>query len=110
MNINYFKNILAKFKSVSDRDNSKVLSNPNTAWKVLFFSFLLVNILIGVFSFYIFYQISQENIFVVVDSGGNKVNTIDKKKLSEAILYLEEKDENYKFLLKNKPVIIDPSR
>ena len=105
--------ILEKIKKFFSREENinkkKKLITAYNNWKIIIILFLISNILIAMWSFYLFIKINKEEVSFLETSGLIWVDRIDKDKLLEVVQIFEDKKKHLKELSDERPKISDPS-
>lgn len=112
MDIDNIKNIFKKHSlhfEFGGKHHQRNLMHPARDWKIILFIFSITNIILAVFSAYLFLQINKGEIFLVEPTQAIIVDTIDREALKEVLLLFEEKSRNFEDLKRNKPTLVDPS-
>jgi len=104
-------NIKKIFKKLFQRrvySYSHNIFNPQRDWATIFIVFSISLLGVGIFNFYIFYQINQGSGFLI-ESLLTRVETIDRTTLRTIIDVFEERSEKLSDLQLNKPASTDPT-
>lgn len=101
-----FSSIKKFFSRLFDRDKSKSELAPVRHWKILFSGLVLALIGIGLFSYYLYFRFSGQEIG---GEGTGSAKTIDREELERVVEEFAGREERFKDLLKNPPPIADPS-
>jgi hypothetical protein len=83
--------------------------NPEDNWISLVVLFIVVNILLIVFSFNLFLRTSADEFFSLDEDRSVSVSTLDRRFLTETLNDFRVKGENLKDLKKSEPKYVDPS-
>jgi|SRR3989344_1097025 len=83
--------------------------NPNRDWRILFFSLVVVNLIIALFCLRMFGQINEGKFYSIGEIKTTTVATIDEKQLTDIVSFFETKKENVSVLKQNKVNNVDPS-
>ncbi len=78
-------------------------------WKIIFFGFLSVLIILIAATGYIFFQISRGEIFLVSKPEDYVLGKIDKAQLQKTVDLYKSKADTLANLKKNPPTFVDPS-
>lgn len=79
--------------------------NIRRDWLILLVSGFLVLIVLVLFSAYLFVRVSEGSLFVLPETEGNGIETIDRGLLSETLERFEQKAINFESLKVNPPDI-----
>ena len=101
----YFKNLLFRLKAAADRDPEKSLLAPNRDWARAVFIFLAAVALAATGSAYLYLSISDNEAFSLRAPEGRK-EAVTKERLDEALLYLQEKERRFDFVLLNLYLVV----
>ncbi|MBX4215705.1 hypothetical protein KW797_02035 [Candidatus Parcubacteria bacterium] len=105
----YIKNLIHKVGEEFDQDPSKFLIRPEHDWRRLLIAFMAVNVLVVLWSGYLFLSINGDD-FLSSPEKGTAEKGFTREKLSAALTYLKEKEAGEKRLLEKRPSIVDPSK
>lgn len=103
-----FKKIrqIVHFKKLgAHKIHTHTITNPDRDWGIILLIFVVVNILIIIFSINLFLQISSEDLFTAETKELQVSNTIDVRLLRETLLLFEERSENFENLKQKPPRI-----
>ena len=112
MDIDNIKNIFKKsslYFGFGGKRHQRSLIHPARDWKIILFIFSITNIIIAIFSAYLFLQINKGEIFLVEPTQTTIADTIDREALTETLLLFEKKTLNLEALKRNRPTLVDPS-
>lgn len=99
-----------KFFSVLIKPFKKIFKiNPENNWISLVTLFVIVNILLIVFSFKLFLRTSADEFFSLDEDRNISVSTLDRRSLTETLNNFRTKGENLKSLKRSEPRYIDPA-
>ena len=82
--------------------------NPHKYWNSLLYLFLIITSILIIFSFYLLYQIKNQQIFQVVSVKKEQLNLIDEKKLKEITESFESRSIKEKQLKEGLILFKDP--
>lgn len=87
-----------KQKGVSKKPRKKkkrdaLLIRPRHDWAILFTVAVVVNILVMGIHAFIFFRITQGNLFIGEETISSEVRTVNRSALSETLEYFNEKEE-----------------
>ena len=105
------QNILNKIKSMFKKKGAESPSmiNPHNHWMVILWVFLVISILLIIFSFYLLYKIKQEEIFQVAPTNNDNTSLL-KENLLNSVMQTFDNQEKKEAELKNAPKVFkDPS-
>lgn len=78
-------------------------------WKKLMIIFLSINVLILLWSGYLFFQINQGNIFAVPPTASSAVENSTKNNLSSILNIYDGREKHFEDLRSAKPASTDPA-
>lgn len=84
-------------------------SNPETDWKIIFVSTLVLAVLVVVLSVFIFMKIDKGEIFVVEKSNEQGEKSLDTSLLKETVSYYENKAREFERIKGLIVPAVDPS-
>ena len=106
------KNNIKKFFKKRNKDGERGEYNISSAkqiWKIIFMTFVLLNITIAILSGYLFFRINNGEIFKTESGMSIVIDTIDQAFLRDTLSLFEEKAFRLKELEKSNIIITDPS-
>lgn len=85
--------------------------NPESDWKIVFFSALTLAILTIALNVYVYIKIDKGEIFVVEGAGEGSGNTLNIEKLEETVEYYQSKAANFQRIIRQdaSAPVSDPS-
>ncbi|OHA91007.1 MAG: hypothetical protein A2832_00260 [Candidatus Zambryskibacteria bacterium RIFCSPHIGHO2_01_FULL_44_22b] len=83
-----------------------MMANPQTDWKIVFTSTLILVIIAVALSILVFVKIDKEEVFV---SGYGANRALDTSLLEDTVDYYENKAEEFEKIKTNKTSVVDPS-
>lgn len=105
INLDWFEEYTDKIRRAFLR-----IENPQNDWRVILVSGVMVLSLFVVFSFYLFIQINEGDIFISETSDDVVINSINRTLLNETLNVLREKNDLFNEIKRSKPIVIDPMR
>ncbi len=110
MHINFkFKKIANRFFGRGVRTSEAKAINPRRDWNIILGCFVLIFILLIIFSYYIYWKIDKGGFFVTSIGNESPIETIDRSELKKIINYYETKSQLFQEIKVKKPEVIDPS-
>ena len=98
------------------RKNNRIYENwkkeypdKNKVWKSILLIFTIINVCVIIFSWYLFFQISNGGIFNIKQDINVSVETINRKLLKDTITAFEIKENEFEKLKVSGPGVVDPS-
>ena len=82
------------------------MMSPQTDWKIVFISTLVLMVIAVVLSILVFVKIDKEEVFV---SGEGTGRALDISLLEDTVRYYGNKAEEFKNIKTNKTSVVDPS-
>ena len=104
-----FKKIIKKFFQIHGKDKLKILKRPFRDWGVLLVIFFTLLIFIALANAYLFIQINKEEIFAKERAPEEEIEVLNVEGIKKTIDFFDKREENFNGLLKQKPIIVDPS-
>lgn len=86
------------------------ITHPSRDWKIILVAFTILNIIMAVFSTFLFLQINKGEIFVVDVPIPSSTNSLNREELQNILSFFEEKKRAFVSLKINKPTLVDPSQ
>ena len=105
---NNIKNFFKKRNKDGERGEYNI-SSAKQIWKIIFMTFVLLNITIAILSGYLFFRINNGEIFKTELDMSIVIDTIDRTFLRDTLSLFEEKAFRLEELEKSNIIITDPS-
>ena len=84
-------------------------AGPESDWKIIFISTVILLLLIIILSIFMFVKIDKGDIFVVERPSGEKEKALDTVLLKETVSYYQNKASDFESVLNTPAVVPDPS-
>ena len=81
--------------------------HPNRDWKILVFTFFFINM--AVIAYLLLFYFKLGNYDTWQKTGGAEIESLDKESIYYVLDNYEDKEERFRFLSENRPVISNPS-
>ena len=107
--MSYFKDYITKSHLPSFKGLPLFRINPENNWFNLVILFIIANLIILTITILSFYQINSDEIVSGAEVVASKSKTINRNSLEEVIKTFQKNGENFRTLIDQKPVFIDPS-
>lgn len=91
------------------RDKGQVGIEPFRDWGLLLSLFFALLLIVGGIHFYMFLQISHDEIFQASGEQAGVTKQLNEKGLSEVLIIYNGKKETFDTLKTNPPKVVDPS-
>lgn len=85
------------------------MEKPQNDWRFILISNFIVLVLFAVFSFYLFIQISEDDIFISEIENSVFIETLNRNLLNETINDFREREDRFSKIQSKKPKVIDPN-
>jgi hypothetical protein len=108
MNRNINTYFTALFKTSGQGRRALFGSDPREDWKRLLIIFGVINLLIIIWSGYLFWQINQGNIFEVAPTSNVGADTATRNQLKKILTIYDGRESQFEALRVTKPVTVDP--
>ena len=82
------------------------MANPQTDWKIVFTSTLVLTVIVVALSIVVFVKIDKKEVFM---SGEGVSRALDISLLEDTVRYYENKAEEFENIKINKTSVVDPS-
>ena len=107
--MNPFKHFIANMRRAKVSKEASLGPSPHALWKWLLFISLFLLLISAASGLYLFFQISQGDIFQVENSNRSSLGGLDQKKLRSTLDFYEAKAKMLEDLKAHPHDIIDPS-
>ncbi len=85
------------------------MEKPRNDWRLLLASSFVVLLMLAAFSFYLFIQISKDEIFISQTEEVIIIDTLNRSLLNETLDAFREKASRLKEIQRKRPKVIDPT-
>lgn len=102
-------NYISKIKNVINKIQNFFRINPHKHWVLLLYVFFILTAILILFSFYLLYQIKNENVFQVKVEKDEKQNLLKEDLLKKVLSEAERKESKTNDIKNNIIQYKDPS-
>lgn len=85
------------------------VEKPQNDWRLILVSNFIILIIFIVFSFYLFIQISEDDIFISEVEDGALIDSLNRSLLNDTLDDFREKSSFFEGIQNNRPKVIDPT-